>query len=129
MNRETAARILRHGKALAPDRFPALPRDAGEARAVLDAWVDSLGTVNLPDEVWRDAVTLWATTLVGERMATPRDLIQAAYTVRDRWENDPARREVLETHRLVRLNANYARMGLDGVDRTALPPAAAGGAA
>jgi len=113
MDRQLAARILRKGKNLAPDRFPALPRDQAAAREMLDDWTGSLAVVNLPEQVWSDAVTLWATHLVSDRMVTPKDLVQAAYLVRDRWENDPTKRELLDAHRRARLNANYTRMGLE----------------
>lgn len=126
MNRELVAHILRKGKAMAPDRFPSLPRGQDKesqdaALLILDSWVESLGTVNLPWQVWNDAVVLWANTLVGERMVTPKDLVQAAYLVRDRWENDPSKRPILEQHRVECLNRNYSRMGLERVDASALP--------
>lgn len=115
MNRQIASMILAKGKALAPDRFPALA-EGPDGRVVLDSWTEALSIVALPVEVWSAAVTMWATSMVGDRMATPRDLIKAAFLVRDRWENDPRRRELLEEARLARLNANYAAMGLAPVE-------------
>ena len=114
MNRQTVAMILAKGKALAPDRFPAVPQgDAAEV--VLEAWRESLSIVALPAEVWSAAVTMWATSMVEDRMVTPRDLIKAAYLVRDRWEQHPERKVLLDEYRLARLNANYRRMGLEPV--------------
>lgn len=132
MERNQMAAILAKGKALAPDRFPAIPAEKQAAEATLDAWREALSIVALPEQVWLAAVTMWATSLVGDRMVTPRDLIQAAYAVRDRWEQQPQRKALLDEYRLARLNANYERMGLERVE--ALPsgqiesaPAVAGG--
>ena len=66
--------------------------------------------------IWADAVTLWATTLVTDRMATPKDLIHAAYLTRDKWEQHPDRRALLEAHRAATLEANYRRMGIAPTD-------------
>jgi len=120
MNRQQMATVLAKGKALAPDRFPAIPADSKAAEATLDAWREALSVVALPEGVWLAAVTMWATSMVGDRMVTPRDLIAAAYAVRDRWEQHPERRQVLDDYRLARLNANYERMGLERVERGAL---------
>lgn len=119
MNRQTVAMILAKGKALSPDRFPAVPAGDG-AELVLESWREALSIVALPEQVWSAAVTMWATSMVGDRMVTPRDLIQAAYVVRDRWEQQPARKAILDEYRLARLNANYERMGLERVDPEAL---------
>lgn len=115
MNRQTVVAILAKGKALAPDRFPAIPANDEAAEATLEAWRESLSIVSLPAEVWSAAVTMWATSMVEDRMVTPRDLIRAAYLVRDRWEQQPARKKILDEYRLSKLNANYARMGLEPV--------------
>ena len=115
MNRQTVVAILAKGKALAPDRFPAIPANDEAAEATLEAWRESLSIVALPPEVWSAAVTMWATSMVEDRMVTPRDLIRAAYLVRDRWEQQPSRKKILDEYRLSKLNANYARMGLEPV--------------
>ena len=52
MNLELVAHVLRTGKVLAPDRFPAIPADRESARLVFDAWIKSLSTVSLPAAVW-----------------------------------------------------------------------------
>ncbi|MCH6197468.1 hypothetical protein MHT86_08165 [Corynebacterium mastitidis] len=85
--------ILAAGKSLAPDRFPR--PDADTARL----WGETLSRVPLPAAVWPEAVRVWCLEMVGDRMVTPRDLREAAYVVRDRWEADPARREALAAHR------------------------------
>ena len=84
--------ILRMGKALAPDRFPQPSREVAAAwSTALDRLFDSF-TIK---EMWWEAVTVWATELVGDRMITPKELKHAVYVVRDRWEADPMRRDVL----------------------------------
>lgn len=85
--------ILAYGKNLAPDRFPKPTPEVAEA------WGEVLSRVPLPVQVWPEAVKVWASELVGDRMATPRELREAAYLVRDRWEDNPATREVLEAER------------------------------
>jgi len=123
---QLAANVLRTGKALAPDRFPAIPqgrdeRSQEEAAFMLRAWAKVISEVNLPFQLWEDAVVLWASTRVGDKMCTPKDLIGAAYTVRDRWESDPDRRRVLEAHRVACQNRNYAKAGLEPITVADLP--------
>lgn len=115
MNIELAAHILAKGKRLAPDRFPQPGPETAEV------WSEALGEVDFPPALWSEAVTLWATKLVGDRMVTPRDLIQAAYTVRDRWEGDPERAAYLDELRADRANRNYAKAGLDPITPADLP--------
>lgn len=91
--RALAAAVLQRGKLLAPDRFPK------PSPEIADAWGEILGSLNVPVEIWPQAVTLWASESVGERMCTPRDLLQAARDVRDRWERDPRLGEVLRKRR------------------------------
>ena len=86
---ELASRVLEYGKAIAPDRFPAV------SEGVVLAWADVLGGMAVPVEVWPEAVRLWASENVSERMVTPADLRRAAGTVLERWESDPAKRVVL----------------------------------
>ena len=115
MNIELAAHILAKGKRLAPDRFPQPGPETAEV------WSESLAEVDFPPELWSEAVVLWATKLVGERMVTPRDLIGAAYTIRDRWEGDPDKAAVLDELRVARANSFYARNGLDPITAADLP--------
>ena len=115
MDIELAKHILRKGKALVPDRFPQ------PSLEVAQAWAGALSSPEFPPGLWSEAVDLWATTLVGERMCTPRDLIGAAYAVRDRWEGDPERARVLDELRAARANRNYARAGLEPITVADLP--------
>jgi len=115
MDIELAKHILRKGKALVPDRFPQ------PSLEVAQAWAGALASPEFPPALWSEAVDLWATTLVGERMCTPRDLIQAAYVVRDRWEGDPDKSRVLDELRAARANRNYARAGLEPITVADLP--------
>lgn len=115
MDIELAKHILRKGKALAPDRFPQ------PSLEVAEAWAGALGRPEFPPALWSEAVDLWATSLVGERMCTPRDLIQAAYVVRDRWEGDPEKAAVLDELRAARANRNYAKAGLEPITPADLP--------
>ena len=121
MNLELAANILKKGKALAPDRFPAIPANPDDAKLTLDAWAEALGALDFHPALWSEAVTLWATKLVGDRMVTPRDLIGAAFVVRDRWEGDPEKARVLDELRAARANRNYAKAGLDPITAADLP--------
>lgn len=98
------AHVLQRGKLLAPDRFPK------PDMAVAEAWGRILGRLNVPVEVWPEAVDLWAAERIGERMATPRDILNAARDVRDRWERDPERRQLLEQRRLARREARDAAL-------------------
>lgn len=118
MNKEIAKAVLAKGKAIAPDRFPKPSVETAQG------WAEALAGVSLPAEVWRDAVLIWCTERAGDRMVTPRDIKEAAYAARDRWEQDPRKAQFLAEHRQQRLNDNYRRMGLDpvppdsGLDRT-----------
>lgn len=99
-----AAIVLQRGKNLAPDRFVA------PSPAVTEAWGDALGTVNIPVEIWLEAVVFWAMHDRSERMAKPSDIVAAARDVRDRWERDPERRQLLEQYRLARREARDAAL-------------------
>ena len=115
MDIELAKHILRKGKALAPDRFPQ------PSLEVAQAWAGALSSPEFPPGLWSEAVDLWSTSLVGERMCTPRDLIQAAYVVRDRWESVPETAQVLDELRAARANRNYAKAGLEPISVADLP--------
>ena len=115
MNVELAANILAKGKRLAPDRFPQPGPETAEV------WAEALSELDFPPALWSEAVVLWSTKLVGDRMVTPRDLIGAAYTVRDRWEGDPDKAAVLDELRVARANRFYARNGLEPITAADLP--------
>lgn len=91
--------VLRKGKAAVPDRFPQANAETTKS------WLDMLSPVMdifpIP-ELWEEAVNVWAVELVGDRIATPRELKQAVYVVRDRWEKIPEKSRVLEQRRLYR---------------------------
>lgn len=91
--------ILKRGKSLVPDRFPQPNGDTAKA------WFDALSPLmdSLPNEqLWLEAITVWSMELVGDRMATPKEIKQAVYTVRDRWEADPQKSRVLAEARILR---------------------------
>ena len=88
-----AAAVIELGKKLTPDRFPA-PNEE-----VIKEWAIVLGSINVPRDVWLDAVRLWATELAGEKMVTPRELKHAAKMVLSRWESDPVKRQQLNERR------------------------------
>ena len=90
---DLAGQILDFGKKLTPDRFPQISAE------VIDVWAEVIGEIHVPPAVWRDAVKLWATELVGDRMCTPRELKHAARTVLARWETHPVRGPQLRAHR------------------------------
>lgn len=121
MNLELVAHILRKGKALAPDRFPAIPANPEDAKLTLDAWAEALGTLDFPPELWAEAVTRWATQLAGERMATPKDVLHAAMLVRNDWEGVPEKAAILRELRVARANRFYEREGLDTITAADLP--------
>ncbi|APT87416.1 hypothetical protein [Corynebacterium flavescens] len=110
-----AKKILHLGKNLAPDRFPV------PSPEVKDDWAIALNR-ELPDAVWRDAVLVWATELVGDRMCTPRDILNAARIAVQRWESTPAGKAELERFRAVRLEEKYRRMLGPAYRPGAVPP-------
>ena len=115
MDIDLAKHILRKGKALAPDRFPQ------PSLEVAEAWAGALGSPEFPPGLWSEAVDLWATVLVGERMCTPKDLFQAALVVRDRWDAVPEKKQMLDELRVARANSFYARNGLEPITAADLP--------
>lgn len=88
-----AGAVIELGKNLAPDRFPNPNED------VIKEWAIVLGSINVPRDVWLDAVRLWSVELAGDKMVTPRELKQAAKTVLSRWESDPVKRQLLNERR------------------------------
>lgn len=99
-----AATVLAFGKSLVPDRFPRATPEA------LIAWGMVLGEMRVPAEVWPEAIAWWSMNSATERMATPRELKEAAqHIVRDVWETNPEKRRILDAHRAARLRAREAR--------------------
>ena len=114
MNQELTANLLRLGKQLAPDRFPQPSPETTEA------WAMALDRI-YPPKLWRDAIILYATQRVGERMCTPRDLLQAAADTVKRWESDPALNRELEEFRAQRMHTKYQQMLGDRYTPEAVP--------
>lgn len=107
--------ILAMGKRLCPDRFPVA--DEHTARE----WGHTLAEVNLPVQIWPEAVRYYALRMVENRMVTPRDLREAAHIVMERWGRDPemkpqvtAWRERIRQQRHQRLFGNTPKSGLTG---------------
>lgn len=110
------AHILRRAKLLAPDRVPQPSREA------TDAWVDAFLRYHaFPPQLWAEAVDWWAANRANERMLNPQSLREAVYAVRDRWESDPQRREVLQRSRQQRLGSRVDRGELPGGASPGLP--------
>lgn len=88
-----AVRVLGIGKRRAPDRFPRY--DAGGQLDVelINEWATALGKKVYPLELWEEAVEYWINHLDHGRMVTTGEILRAAKQVRQKWENDPARRE------------------------------------
>lgn len=82
-SKRAAMIILTRGKQLAPDRFPTLNAETAQA------WADALRRYELSEQLWLDAVTVFCTEKVGDRMVTPLDIIEAARAVKTRWEQSP----------------------------------------
>ncbi|WP_291478463.1 hypothetical protein [Corynebacterium sp.] len=111
---EVAKNVLAMGKAIAPDRFPALSAESARA------WALVLGDIAVPADVWDEAVSWWALNGVGDRMATPRELKDAAYhVVKNVWEVDPEKKVELERSRREIIRQKAAR-GL--LPLSAVPP-------
>lgn len=87
---DVAEIVLARGKMLAPDRFPAPSPDAAEA------WAGIIQSLNLPWQVWPEAVTWWSLNVKDDRMITPKALKDAAWVVRDKWEADPDKKKILD---------------------------------
>src|SRR5699024_12276270 len=115
MNVELAAHILAKGKRLAPDRFPQPGPETAEV------WAEALSELDFPPALWSEAVVLWSTKLVGDRMVTPKDILHAAMLARNDWEKDAEKKAILEAVRVERANRNYAKAGLEPITVADLP--------
>lgn len=93
--------ILRKGKAMVPDRFPApSPETAAAWASALDDLFDLF-----PMDIWPEVVDVWARELVDDRMVTPKSFQEALFRTRDKWMSDRVRRPQLEKWREFRLEA------------------------
>jgi hypothetical protein len=110
-----AAHVLEKGTALVPDKFP--PPSAVTAQA----WGEALSQVNVPVEVWPEAVTWWSLNRAKWGKATPQDLKEAAEAVLRRWESDPSKLPELVGRRLAARENRDRRIGdIVGGERIAL---------
>ncbi|MGN0097191.1 MAG: hypothetical protein ACI38U_14150 [Corynebacterium sp.] len=106
---DVAEIVLARGKMLAPDRFPAPSADAAEA------WAGIIQSLNLPWQVWPEAVTWWSLNVKDDRMITPKALKDAAWVVRDKWEADPEKKKILDQ--------NWVNRLLRKAEQGVIPPA------
>lgn len=97
------AEILKLGKKLAPDRFPKPDPE------ITQAWATALNR-EYPTRLWAEAVYLWATQRVEDKMCTPRDILNAAADTVHRWESNPTDKQELETFRTQRMHTKYQQM-------------------
>lgn len=88
-----AVRVLGIGKRRAPDRFPRYDSGGQLDVELINEWATALGKKVYPLELWEEAVEHWINHLDHGRMATTGEILRAAKQVRQKWENDPARRE------------------------------------
>jgi len=104
-NMRLASQIIAYGSAAAPAKFPK------DDPIVLNVWADVLETINVPDNVWPEAIRYWAATTQTDTMAGPWDIIQAAKQVIKQWERDESKKYILEAHRwkhrVARAKRNY----------------------
>lgn len=114
VNPHIAAEILNLGKKLAPDRFPKPDPE------ITQAWATALNR-EYPTRLWAEAVYLWATQRVQDKMCTPRDMLNAAADTVRRWESNPEDKRELEEFRTQRLHAKYKQMLGDRYTPDAVP--------
>lgn len=88
-----AVRVLGIGKRRAPDRFPRYDSGGQLDVELINEWATALGKKVYPLELWEEAVEYWINHLDHGRMVTTGEILRAAKQVRQKWENDPARRE------------------------------------
>lgn len=88
-----AVRVLGIGKRRAPDRFPRYDLGGQLDVELINEWATALGKKAYPLELWEEAVEYWVNHLDHGRMVTTGEILRAAKQVRQKWENDPARRE------------------------------------
>jgi len=104
-NMRLASQIIAYGSAAAPSKFPK------DDPIVLNVWADVLETINVPEDVWPEAIRYWAATTHTDTMAGPWDIINAAKQVIKQWERDESKKYILEAHRwkhrVARAKRNY----------------------
>lgn len=87
------ANIFALCKALAPASVP--KPDV----TMLNAWTKYLERIPLPESIWEEACYTWAEVYGGQGQINIRDFKTAAYVTRDRWEDDPSKKVLLEQAR------------------------------
>lgn len=116
---EVAAEMFATGKRLSPARFPALPRkDDPEALAEFDAlcrvWGEELEHINLTPRIWEDVVRWWCRNSGPDARWDIAEARRAGYRVRELWEADPEKREMLYQWRQWYLSQRPERPKLEG---------------
>ena len=86
---ELALDILEKGRYLAKDRFPKPDTQTAQA------WAEVVRRYHLPDWLWLEAVTIFCTEKITQRMVTPLDIIEAARAAKTRWEQSPEGRAAI----------------------------------
>ena len=86
---DLALAILEKGRYLAKDRFP-----VPDAQTV-QAWSEVVGRYDLSPRLWSEAVTIFCTEKINQRMVTPLDILKAARVAKSRWEQSPEGRAAL----------------------------------
>ena len=103
-DRELMAELLAIAKNLAPARVP------NPTPQIINFWAADLKLERFPRALWIEAVRHWVKTSYDSgRQLESAALGKAAYTIRDLWESDPAKRAILNETRQARLNARISR--------------------
>lgn len=86
---DLALAILEKGRYLAKDRFP-----VPDTKTV-QAWSEVAARYELSPRLWSEAVTIFCTEKITQRMVTPLDIIEAARAAKTRWEQSPEGRAAI----------------------------------
>ena len=86
---DLALAILEKGRYLAKDRFP-----VPDTKTV-QAWSEVVARYELSPRLWSEAVTIFCTEKITQRMVTPLDILEAARVAKTRWEQSPEGRAQL----------------------------------
>lgn len=100
--REFIKTLVARAKVEASDHVPAANPH------FIDIMVERIPLEIFPPKLWLEAVDHWADN-VQEGLLKPKDLMRAAYAIRDRWEAQPEKREVLNQLRQARLDQRVRR--------------------
>lgn len=100
--REFIKQLVTRAKIQAPDRFPA------NDPHLVDLWVERIPLEIFPPHLWWEALDHCVDHVEGE-LIKPKHFMKSAYAIRDRWEAQPEKREVLNRMRQARLDARVKR--------------------